>query len=392
MGNLQDPWARPSLDAVKTAGSEYIPTLDGWRAIAILWVMLFHDNYAIFGETGVLPCMALQNLAQAGGSGVSIFFGLSGFLICMKLVKSVSNLTQIDITRFYISRCFRILPPYLLYLFVVGALTATQILNIDPRAYLSCFVFLRNYLPDTLIGEWYTGHFWSLSVEEHFYLFWPWILVASATSKRGLRVAIMMAILVGSWRAVELPLRLLSRAGLPVNETERRTDVCLDGLLFGCYFAMLLTFSNWKSRLSRWLSFPIWALLFATFIFVACLRMPKSPISLLSSFLAPLLLVGTILRPQEIVGRFLEWRPLAWVGRLSYSLYIWQQLFLRSSYSDKPLGRLQTFPTNWLATFCVAMASYYLIERPMIRMGRRVTRGIQCRRSSRARPSSNDAG
>jgi peptidoglycan/LPS O-acetylase OafA/YrhL len=84
-------------------------------------------------------------------------------------------------------------------------------------------------------------------------------------------------------------------------------------------------------------------------------------------------LIGTAFRPESIAGRVLEWGPLTWIGQLSYSIYIWQQLFLIRPEDRRTFGVIQTFPFNWLAAFGCALASYYLIERPAIAWGRRVS-------------------
>jgi peptidoglycan/LPS O-acetylase OafA/YrhL len=88
------------------------------------------------------------------------------------------------------------------------------------------------------------------------------------------------------------------------------------------------------------------------------------------ALLMPLVLMGTVLRPKSAAGRFLEWGPLRWVGRLSYSLYIWQQLFLVPRPALMPFGVIHAFPLDWCAVFACAIASHYLIEQPCIRWGR----------------------
>jgi peptidoglycan/LPS O-acetylase OafA/YrhL len=88
--------------------------------------------------------------------------------------------------------------------------------------------------------------------------------------------------------------------------------------------------------------------------------------------LMPWLLLGTVLRPDGWAGRMLEWRPLAWVGRMSYSLYLWQQLFFHDTarYRIAELGALQDWPWNAVMLLACAAASHYLMERPLTRLGR----------------------
>ena len=79
----------------------------------------------------------------------------------------------------------------------------------------------------------------------------------------------------------------------------------------------------------------------------------------------------TVIHPHTLIGKILESTPLKWIGRLSYSLYLWQQLFLVGG-ACKPLAWLQVFPLGIVMTFIVAALSYKYIERPLIRVGHRL--------------------
>jgi peptidoglycan/LPS O-acetylase OafA/YrhL len=89
------------------------------------------------------------------------------------------------------------------------------------------------------------------------------------------------------------------------------------------------------------------------------------------SMLLAAVVAGTVLRPAGIVGRILENSAMRWVGRLSYGLYLWQQLFLIPG-AHWPLAMLQRLPWNLIPVFLVAVLSYELVERPMIRLGHRL--------------------
>src|SRR4051794_40093593 len=126
----------------------HLPTLDGWRGVAVLMVIVFHA----FGST-------VPALKPLGGLGVSIFFALSGLLICNRLLAEHHKSDRIDLRAFYIRRAFRILPPALVFLATLAVVSALVV----PLAYsselLSCLFFWRNYYTS---AGWYTGHFWSL--------------------------------------------------------------------------------------------------------------------------------------------------------------------------------------------------------------------------------------
>ena len=133
--------------------------------------------------------------------------------------------------------------------------------------------------------------------------------------------------------------------------------------------ALLLEDTLWRERLTRWLSPPVWISLVACFI--ACTYY-KPPLAWTwQSILIVLILAGTVLRPQTLTGSILESPPLRWVGRMSYSLYLWNSLFFPGMGYPRPLplGRLQALPINVFLVFAFASLSYHFVERPLIRLG-----------------------
>jgi peptidoglycan/LPS O-acetylase OafA/YrhL len=89
--------------------------------------------------------------------------------------------------------------------------------------------------------------------------------------------------------------------------------------------------------------------------------------------------LSTVLQPASLLGRVLEWHPVRWLGTISYSLYLWQELFLPELASEKAHGafhNLQQAPWNVLAILICACASRYLLELPMIRLGHRLERNV----------------
>src|SRR5438477_8743290 len=110
------------LSVVKDGDNNYLPTLDGWRAVAILGVMIAHGTDALFNTGGLYPSVRWYGLTRYGALGVDIFFGISGFLICTRLLQEHQKHGRINLKNFYLRRAFRILPPYLTYLTVLGVL------------------------------------------------------------------------------------------------------------------------------------------------------------------------------------------------------------------------------------------------------------------------------
>ncbi len=354
--------------------SEYIPTLDGWCAVAILAVMASHSASELFGPAGILPSPAIFAASHQGARGVDLFFGLSGFLICSRLISEHRRTGKVSLAGFYVRRFFRIFPPYYAYLAVVAALGVAGILAIEVPEILSCVFFCRNYYRPASYGP-YTAHFWTLAVEEHFYLLWPGlfvVLISAGGPKVARRFAFFASLLIAGWRAVDSRYQLFARY-VPINTpgTYFRTDARLDALLLGCWIALLVAEPAWRERLARWLSPAAWTLLASAFFgsILAGLEVPM--ISLYVALLVPVILVGTALHPESWAGRLLEIPALRWIGRLSYSLYLWQQLFL-TGWFQSPAFPIQRLPFNWIASFACAVASFYLVERPMIRLGHRI--------------------
>ena len=123
--------------------SQRIPTLDGWRAVAIAAVIIHHVGQGFYKSQDAYAGSA----TRYGAFGVDIFFGISGLLITKLLLEEWENSGQTQLTGFYLRRAFRILPPYLLLLavYTLGGMWGSGV-----EAW-SCLLFFRNYAPDVLV-------------------------------------------------------------------------------------------------------------------------------------------------------------------------------------------------------------------------------------------------
>jgi peptidoglycan/LPS O-acetylase OafA/YrhL len=359
----------PARPANRATG--YIPTLDGWRAVAILWVLEGHSRrWWWHGLTN-------SGIADAGYKGVQLFFALSGFLICTLLLREEAKFGSISLKSFYTRRIFRIQPAALAYLLTIAILTVIGVFPPFWRGIAGALLMVRNLWPGVHgTVYWYTGHFWSLSVEEHFYLLLPGFLLL--VRKRRLRILFTVTVLLEIWRIVVLSHPALQRSG---DIVDLRTDLVLGGILLGSVFAIALTKEKLRRAAERWLK-PWIALLFTAAVYtVLYFHMTRLWNAMLISTY-PVLLTATVLHPDTWLGRLLEWPPLRFIGRISYSLYLWQELFLVPITRD----RLHAHGALCLAAaFACAIASYYLIEMPMIRIGHRVAK-----RFSDSRPKPED--
>jgi peptidoglycan/LPS O-acetylase OafA/YrhL len=344
----------PSLRALGPSSKGYIPTLDGWRAIAILLVLVAH--YSSF--LSYMP----HALSRMGGAGVSIFFGISGLLICTLLLRERDLTGRIDLKGFYLRRCFRILPVAWLFLIAVAALRQVADLETNRTEILAAAFFLRNYIGSNG-GP--TVHYWSLAIEEHFYLILPMFL-AIYGSRRTRDLCIGVALAVCAWRGFNA-IHPMGNQLLHFYRTDLRFDALFDGALA----AILLHDERVRSALRKagpWKLYAIAGVALLSSALIPSATLSRSIVALS----IPLILLTGVLFPEILFARALEAHWLRWIGRVSYSLYIWQGLF--TSNELHLLWGERFWVLNLLAMFATSIASYYLLERPLIRWGHRMRR------------------
>lgn len=286
-----------------------------------------------------------------GDKGVEVFFCLSGYLITTLLIEENKNRGQISLAAFYARRCCRILPASTTYLLVAAVLGLVGVIRVSGNELVGCLAFIRNYYPR---GEhWYTGHFWSLSLEEQFYMFWPSMLVLLGMKRaRWFPACAIVSIVV--WRSLH--------AGLMETPFKYRTDVRLDAIMLGALAALCI------NEIRKRLLPSTTAMLMATgFLYVACeISMTTFPsaarfgreIAVLAA------MIITLHRPSHLFSKILELGFLKFVGRISYSLYLWQQLFF-----EPQRKWWWEIPIRLSAPFVLAYLSYRFIEKPMIKVG-----------------------
>jgi peptidoglycan/LPS O-acetylase OafA/YrhL len=312
-----------------------IPTLDGWRGLAILLVLFDHFQDSLMGRY-------LRPWTQTGQHGVTIFFVLSGFLITSKLLQGPINLG-----RFYVGRFFRLMPAawtYLTILLLLDWLTGAHFTSM--AGVRACVFFYRNFAfcADSAV----TGHFWSLSLEEQFYLVWPCVLLFAGAA-RCRWIAVLAAIACAAYR-------WFFWAHYDQNLLNGQSQIRADALLIGCLLALLFEDPRilaFIARGSRLCAFPACACL--AFCIARFHWLPP----LFESVSIAGLIAFTTLHPTAWMTRPLSSRLLAWLGLVSYSLYLWQELF---TLFHSPIALFIVMPL-------AALASYYGIERPSIRFG-----------------------
>jgi peptidoglycan/LPS O-acetylase OafA/YrhL len=346
-----------------------IPSLDGFRAISILMVLYGHlggtRNYP--GATvGVLG----RWLGDLGHLGVLVFFVISGFLITTLLKAEREKTGTISLKQFYLRRVLRIFPAF--YVLILALLLATWLgwIHLIGRDFLFATTYMVNYYPD---HPWQIGHLWSLSIEEQFYLLWPLTLLV-LRERRALILAIAAIF------AAPL-LRAAIRAYIfRVNPHSVLADMSIFPAMFdyiatGCALALLrpwLLTQTWYLRLtaSRWL------LLAVPLVFLINRLDGYTLAMLLGSpvlnVCVALLIESCTRHDRTLAGRFLNWKPAAALGVLSYSLYLWQQPFL-NRHSD---AWVNAFPQNLVFAFAAALLSYFVVERTFLGLRNRFRRTV----------------
>jgi peptidoglycan/LPS O-acetylase OafA/YrhL len=348
-----------------TKQSTYLPTLDGWRALSIALVVLHHSQ---LGLTVPLFAPLLQWLSNIGEVGVEIFFAISGLLICSRLLDEEARTTKINVKAFYVRRCFRILPAAFFYLLVIAILWAFHVIPLLLLDWFGALFFFRNYAMvaaylqhSPLALHWYTGHYWSLSMEEHFYLVLPAVLVWC--KERRFQVLGGMAIAITLWRS------FWAHVMHNTYQLSFRTDTHVDALLIPAMIAVALypVLRNQAAR--RYL--PAWSFPILLTVEIGLLLSKVPLFFTLQAIVLPLLILSTVLHPKTIPGRILEFPALRWAGSISYSLYLWQQLFFGVNFAGSPPGlvALRAPPISFVALIACATFSYYVVEKPFIRWG-----------------------
>lgn len=355
----------------------YIYGLDGLRAFAMMLVLASHS----FSTTGLCSDVLEQLIHINARFGVMMFFVMSGYLITHIILKEHKRSGTLNLRKFYFKRYLRIFPAFYCYLGCLLLLRGLGALSTSQSAILSAATFTLNYQDvwnptnHSLKDYWFVGHFWTLALEQQFYLLWPTALLVCGVShvKRWILVALLFCPVS----------RLLTYFLFPhiAGQIYIMSHTLADPIVAGCALALWEGEPWFEGLRSRFSSSLIPALAGVTaFVFSPLLSMRwgavyELPIGIfLNSLCAAVLVFWFTQFIDNPVGRLLNSRFITWIGLLSYSLYLWQQLFLT------PLNATWTgrFPINLLMCFFAAAASYYLIEKPfLLWRDRRLTKSVR---------------
>ena len=366
-------------------GLGYRPALDGVRAVAITLVLLGHVAFFL------VPSW-YGHFMRDSFLGVDLFFVLSGFLITTLLLQRRGRESH-PIRRFYVRRAFRLMPA-LLALLLVNLLVAALFNQSIGNAVRSIGVgvtYTANWASLNEIGvSKYVLHFWSLAVEGQFYLFWPLLLFGLLRLGLGRRslVAAVLAIIaaVALWRAVEW------WSGEPWLRLYLRTDVRVDSLLFGAVLA-LVPYDELVRRTPAWARSLIGFTALGLIITAAQVLRQWSDFLYVGGFTAIAVVstfaIAMALQPGSAYYRALALAPMIFLGRISYSLYLWHfPVFWVVADNTESWAPALRVALGVPAAFLLAIGSYYLVERPALRLKHRVERRGK-RRAVAAQPAAS---
>jgi len=337
-----------------------IPALDGLRGISIGLVLLAH----VSGMDGFPIAVTNSWITKLGLFGVEIFFCISGFVITYLLLAEKARTGSVSLRRFYTRRIIRIVPAYYLFVAFIATLGTMVPIYLPVSSIWAALSFTTNVWLSA--GTWYLGHTWSLAVEEQFYLLWPFTLVVLFRWPIRRTVRLLTYVLAAS-----VPISILCKlAVIPawiagfVGPIFPIYAGCLLAILFHFHESELRAFYERRTARCILVVSLAAAIVLSAGYSAGRFALVTVPARELVVSFAVAFLVGYAVLHRGWLQRALNTRALVFLGTISYSLYLWQQVFLTNDRTewDQALG---AWPQRLLFAVAVAVASFYLIERPM---------------------------
>lgn len=331
------------------------PALTGLRALAAVAVVAVHA-----GIPGI----------RGGAVGVTVFFALSGFLITTLALQELENGGRIDLLRFFGRRFLRLAPA--LALVVLGVIVLHflgRVVGTDADGLAAALLYVSNWvraLTDHPMGM--LGHTWSLSVEGQFYLLWP-PLLWGGYRWRGRTGVLIAAVTLA---AISLIVRL-SLWGGPDSYSRiyNGTDTAADQLLWGCALATVAPQAAAGLRQQRWITAGgLSAVLLLGYVGHNSVALTREWMSwgYTALGISSSVLVAAVVANAPFT-RVLAVRPIVWLGKMSYGVYLWHIpviLSMPSFLRQDPEWKLR-FPLTLAVSLALAVGSYYLCEQPLQR-------------------------
>jgi len=352
----------------------YMPGLDGLRAIAVIAVVVFHLGFG---------------WAPGGLLGVGIFFTLSGYLITDILLAQLAARGRIALGSFWLARARRLLPA----LFVMLAIVTAWVTVFGPsqpnqfrEAVLSAVFYVNNWQQIFADVSYFArfapeeplNHLWSLSVEEQFYIFWPFLLligvrlVHERPLPSGVRPRLALLAVAGALASAIL-MAVLYHPSLDPSRIYYGTDTRAEGLLFGAALAMVWPSRRLNRRIAPQARNVLDGLGVLGLLVVALMiwRVGQfSPFLYQGGFvvlsLATVLILMPLAHPACRLGGWLGVLPLRWIGERSYGIYLWQTpIIVLTSPGGRHPESLLGKALEVAAILAVSALSWSLLEQPI---------------------------
>lgn len=338
-----------------------LASIDGWRGVAIILVLLAHSRYA----KDPIPLSPWLATAAGQGLGVRIFFVISGFLITYLLIKEWNASHRIGVANFYRKRAIRLFPVYFLFLAVLALMQVFSLYSDELSTWIGALTFTRNILGR---GSSATEHLWSLAAQEQFYLLWPVIVVGLGLAERWrLALALLAITVVVAICARVVPCTwdnfVCTRILAPHSLVR-----FVDSLAIGCMGAIVYIRLNLKisSAVAAAVMYSSALALAMSAIFIPA-EMQYSVWPTLQAFLIITSLLFSMHAQGTLLYNVLNSREAVYLGTISYSIYIWHVLFLSMYIGlDLPVSPLYDGPLWWAGAILLASASYFWFERPVM--------------------------
>lgn len=346
---------------------KYIKGFNGLRCFSIILVIISH--------LGLSHCFQKGSYLEdnvffffSGKAGVNLFFVISGFLITTLILREEAKTGGFNIRLFFARRFLRLVPPIIPFFIAVFLFMKLGYIRDTSIGLLASIFYAFNFVPRTkLTWSPELGHTWSLAVEEQFYVFWAFA-VKYLTKKNIFKLlTVILALCVAAYYI--LPLISLNIKGQEYMLSEvffikKLTIPAIGPILIGALVGMLNSLhpghfivKYFKQEKSLPVALVIFASPFYTFGFA------KPMIILFYAVGTALFLLWIYHNQNSTVVKYLEWKPIKYIGVISYGLYIWQGFFVRNSPLVTPKTWVHEFPANVILTFLVAILSYELFEK-----------------------------
>lgn len=326
-----------------------IPSLDGLRTISIVLVIVGH----------LFHVLGIGGFGNFGNLGVRVFFVISGFLITGLLLKEIAKTEKIDLLKFYFRRTLRIFPPYYFYLLVILGASLLGFIAVPLISFLSPATYTSNYFNP---ANWYLGHTWSLSVEEQFYLILPGVLLLLGIRKT--KFFLCFVFLASPFIRVFL----YKMFGDETTWMPKGFQSNMDALAIGCLLSLFYRELHQNKFYQKFLTskvvfiLPI-AILVLNLLTDRPIIFYGFSISMMNLLIA-ISLDWMVINYDSFAGKIMNSKLMVTLGMMSYSIYLWQQLF----FNPENPSVLTKTPFNFIGLIVTTLISYYLVEKYSLKL------------------------